>query len=222
MMHAAVRSGRGKKLKADALQGDMFFADAAIANGLADEKGDFSYAVSRALELAGGPDRGEAVEEDIATDPGNPEELLDEDAEETPNATHLTPNSMFGKNKFPAVAALANLEGAALTTALVDAANEELEAAGITGAALVTAAAFEGMEASIGATAAALKAAGVESIAALVAQRDEARTQADEFGSQPGELPTTAAKLKGDVTEEGGDEYAKTVEALHKKMLGEA
>ena len=56
-----MRSGRGKKLKATALNGDMYFAKDAIAQGLADELGDFSYAVNRALELANAPENGEAV-----------------------------------------------------------------------------------------------------------------------------------------------------------------
>lgn len=220
MMHAAVRSGRGKKLKEVALRGDMYFADAAIANGLADEKGDFSYAVNRALELANAPDGGEAVEEEVETDPGNPEELDtlhdddENDLDEDPIATNQPPNTMFGKNKFPAVAALASLTGAAVTPALVEAANEELEAQGITGAALISADAFNSMEASMKATDTALKAAGVDSIAALVASRDEAVKKAAEFGSQPGELGTTATKIKGDVSEEGVDANQATIDGL--------
>ncbi|WP_210519918.1 S49 family peptidase [Hymenobacter terricola] len=220
MMVAAVRSGRGKKLKDVALIGDMFFADAAIANGLADEKGDFSYAVTRALELASAPPTGEAVEEEVETDPGNPEDadtLHDDDendVDEDPNATTLPTNTMFGKNKFTALAALAGLEGAAVTEALVSAANDELEEKGITGAALIGASTFNGMEASISATTDALKAAGVDSVAALVAQRDAAVKTAAEFGSQPGELGTTATKLKGDVTEEGKDENQATIDGL--------
>jgi ClpP class serine protease len=222
MMHSAIRAGR-KKIKDEALIGDMYFAKAAIAVGLADEIGDFSYAVSRALELANSPGSGEAVEEEIPTNPGNPEEGFDdEDASEedsTTSATQFTTNTMFGKNKFTALAALAGLEGAAVTTDLVEAANEELEAKGITGAALISASAFDSMDASIKATETALKAAGVTSVAELVTQRDQARTDAAKFGDQPGVMASTPEKTGQDLAE-GGDDNQKIVDALHAKLLG--
>lgn len=186
------------------LRGGMYFGGLASGNGLVDEIGSFTRAVELALELADGADAGGAAG---AT-----------------TATQSTTNTMFGKDKFTAVAALAGLEGAAVTPDLISAANAQLEDKGITGAALISADAFNSMEASINATNAALKAAGVPDVAALVAQRDAAQAKADEYGDQPGELGTSSAKEKGDVEEEGGDPAKaneKLVADLHARMLGE-
>ena len=188
----------GEKL----LRGAMYFADAAVANGLANEIGSFTRAVELALELADGADS--------AGGTGGT------------SATQSTTNTMFGKDKFTAVAALAGLTGAAVTAELISAANTQLEEKGITGAALISADAFTSMENSMKATATALQAAGVDSIAALVAQRDQAQAKADEFGSQPGALGTTSAKEKSDIEEQGGDPLKaneKLVMDLHEKML---
>jgi hypothetical protein len=131
---------------------------------------------------------------------------------------------MFGKSKFPAVAALAGLTGAALTPELVSAANEELEANNITGAALISQAAHEELTAArtsmVGITAA-LVTAGAPDVATLAADRDSWKEKAEAFGSQAGALPTNATKEKPDVSEEGGDDNEKLVADLHAKMLGE-
>ena len=186
------------------LRGNMYFADAAVAEGLADEIGTFSRAVALALELAdaqGDPTTGSAG--------GN-------------SATTSTTPNMFGKNKFPAVGALAGLSGAALTPELVGAANDELDTAGIMSASLISQASHEQLTADSTAWNAAheqLTAAGATDVAALAADRDKYKTQAETFGSQPGVLPTSTTKTGNDVAEEGGDENAKLVEALHEKML---
>jgi len=138
------------------------------------------------------------------------------------SATTSTQPPMFGKNKFPAVAALAGLSGAALTPELVSAANDELEAQGILGAALVTRAAHEQLTTDATAWNAAheaLEAAGATDVAALAADRDKHKADAETFGGQAGVLPTTAGKTGIDVAEEGGDDNAKLVDALHEKML---
>jgi ClpP class serine protease len=187
------------------LHGGMYFADAALADGLADEIGSFSRAVELALELAEAGDTstaGQGAGGNSAT-------------------TSIQPN-MFGKNKFPAVGALANLTGAALTADLVTAANNELEAAGITGAALITEAAHGTLEADAAAWNAAhtaLEAAGATDVAALAADRDEWKVKAESYGNQAGVLPTSSTKKKPDSEEEGGDDNAKLVDALHEKML---
>lgn len=117
-----------------------------------------------------------------------------------------------------------------------EAANGELAGAGVTGAQLITEAAFKELtdQASAGdeagkardkaaadlkAVTDALAAAGAADVAALVAQRDEARQKAEEYGAQPGAMGTTAAKEKPDVSEEGGDANEKLVAELHEKML---
>lgn len=187
------------------LHGGMYFAKSAVADGLADEIGSFSRAVELALELAEAGDTSTAGEAG-----GN-------------SATTSTQPNMFGKNKFPAVAALAGLTGAALTADLVTAANAELEAAGITGAGLITEAAHDALEADATAWNAAhtaLEAAGATDVAALAADRDSWKEKAEAFGEQPGALPTSSAKEKADLSEEGGDDAQKQVDALHAKMLG--
>jgi signal peptide peptidase SppA len=188
------------------LRGNMYFADAAVAEGLADEIGNFSRAVALALELAdaqGDPTTGDAG--------GN-------------SATTSTTPNMFGKNKFPAVGALTGLSGAALTPELVGAANDELEAAGIMSASLISQVAHEQLTSDAAAWNAAheqLTAAGATDVAALAADRDKHKAAAEAFGSQPGVLPTSTTKKTPDVAEEGGDENAKLVDELHAKMLGE-
>jgi len=189
------------------LRGSMYFAETAKAEGLVDEIGSFSRAVELALELAqGGDTTGEAGPNSATT-------------------TLPTPNmSLFGKNKFPAVAALAGLTGAALTADLVTAANTELETAGITGAALITEAVHDQLEADATAWNAAhtaLEAAGATDVAALAADRDKWKEKAETYGDQPGELPTSAAKTDGDVTEEGEDENERIVAETHARMMGQ-
>ncbi|MBJ6109450.1 S49 family peptidase [Hymenobacter sp. BT523] len=205
---STVRANREGKLNAkqekEILSGLVYIGQATIDMGLADELGTFDDAVRIALELA-------------------------EEADDTPIDSPSTSNTMFGKNKFSAVAALAGLQGTAVTAALVSAANDELEEKEITGAALIAKADFDALtakadrvdaaEAAAKGYTDALAAAGVKDIAELVAQRDEAREQAKEFGEQPGELPTTASKEGSDITDEGGDD--KGWEAIHNRMLGE-
>ena len=191
----------GEKL----LHGGMYFAEAAVASGLADEIGSFSRAVALALELA-----------DAATPAGDAG---------TASATISTQPPMFGKNKFPAVAALAGLSGAALTPALVSAANDELEAAGILGAALISQANHDALTADRTAWTAAqeaLTAAGATDVAALAAERDKYQADAAAFGGQAGVLPSTATKTGHDLAEEGGDENDKIVAETHRRMMGEA
>jgi protease-4 len=192
----------GEKL----LHGSMYFGNAAVADGLADEIGTFSRAVALALELAeaqGDPTTGDAG--------GN-------------SATTSTTPSMFGKNKFPAVAALAGLSGAALTPELVSAANDELEGQGVLGAALVTEASLTALQndsTAWNAAHTALEAAGATDVAALAAERDKYKADAESFGNQAGVLPTSSQKTKADVAEEGGDENDRIVAETNARMLGE-
>jgi signal peptide peptidase SppA len=188
------------------LRGSMYFAQTAVANGLVDEIGSFSRAVELALELAEAGDSTTAggASGDSAT-------------------TSIQPN-MFGKNKFPAVAALAGLSGAALTPELVSAANDELEAQGILGAALVSEATHTALKNDSTAWTAAheaLETAGATDVAALAADRDAWKEKAEAFGEQPGSLPTSSTKTTPDVVEEGAEDNDKIVDALHRKMLGE-
>ncbi|GAB3233131.1 hypothetical protein GCM10027346_20870 [Hymenobacter seoulensis] len=208
VFHEHVKASLGDRLNPKtsekALKGGMFFASEALEMGLITGIGSFDFAVERAVALATGTN--DAPTGDDAT-----------------QANHSNSNTMFGKNKFSAVAALAGLTGAAVTAELVTAANDELEAKGITDAAIISKAdfdAFEGTAAAHKTMTDALAAAGVDSIAALVKQRDDAMAQAEEFGDQPGALPTSSAKEKSDVSEEGAVDYAQVVAELDARMGG--
>jgi signal peptide peptidase SppA len=193
----------GEKL----LHGGMYFAETAVANGLADEIGSFGRAVELALELAGAGD-----DASTAGDAG------------TTSATTSTQPNMFGKNKFPAVAALAGLSGDALTPELISAANDELEAGGILGAALISQASHQALttaSTSLATMTTALTAAGAADVTALATDRDQWKEKAEAFGEQPGTLPTSSTKTTPDVKEEGGNDNDKLVADLHAKMLGE-
>jgi ClpP class serine protease len=205
--HEHVQAALGERLNPKtaekALKGGMFFASEAQAMGLITAVGPFDFAVQRVFALADG------TEADLASG-------------DTIQANHSTSIPMFGKNKFAAVAALAGLSAAAVTPALVAAANDELEEKGITGAALISATDFQALDTAATAhqvTTNALKAAGVDSIEALVQQRDQAVAKANEYGDQPGALPTSSTKEKSDI-EEAGDDPQALVDALHAKMLG--
>ena len=110
----------------------------------------------------------------------------------------------------------------------IDAANQELATAGLQGAQLVPGATLEALEekagrvdaaeAAVQATTDAVTAAGATSVADLVAQRDKARQEAEAFGNQPGELPTSSTKLKTDVVE-SAEAPDKEWEAIHERML---
>ncbi|WP_073285268.1 S49 family peptidase [Hymenobacter psychrotolerans] len=208
VFHDHVKSAIGERLNPKtaekALKGGMFFASEAKEMGLITAVGSFDYAVQRAIALATGTDA-------EPTEAG------------ATQANHSNSNTMSFLKRFPAVAALAGLTGAAVTASLVDAANEELDAANIKGAGIVSAdalAAFEAATTAHNATTAALAAAGVDSIEALVKQRDEAVAKADEYGNQPGEVPTSAAKEKSDVAESGAVDHNKAIAELdHNKAL---
>ena len=103
--------------------GTVFVGQANLDNGLADALGSLDDALALAQQLA-------------------------DEADST--APSSTPNSMFGKNKFSAVAALAGLAANALTPELVAAANDELEEKGVAGAQLITEAAYTELTAQAG------------------------------------------------------------------------
>jgi hypothetical protein len=142
---------------------------------------------------------------------------------------------LFGK-KNPATSAL--VFGAALTALVgketvtdeeATAANAELEEAGITGAALITPAAFNALEEKAGRVDAAEERATkadekatqeAEKAASLQADLDTANARITELEKLPGATHSRPGKKDGksDV-EEGGDANQKLVDDLHAKML---
>jgi signal peptide peptidase SppA len=193
-----VQEFRGQKLdlkKEDVLTGKVYFGQKTITFGLADEMGDFDYAVQRALELANQQDE--------------PQNL---------NSTH----NMFGKNKYRAVAALSGKKAEEITQEMVKAANEELEADGITGVALITEAEHDAFEAAA-ASESDLK-AQVQTLTAanltLTQERDAAVAKAAEYGSQAGAAPTSPAKTGADHKDATPDTNELAIDELpHNKAL---
>jgi hypothetical protein len=129
-------------------------------------------------------------------------------------------------------AALLALVGTSASAEQVDAANQELDAAGIKGAQLVPGATLDELTAKADRTDTAeaaakgytdaLAAAGVESIAALVAQRDGYKVKADKFDKGPGAGHTTPVLPEGesDVEETAPDAHQETINNLaHNKAL---
>ncbi|WP_276496709.1 S49 family peptidase [Pontibacter litorisediminis] len=196
----SVQEHRGGKLdlkKEDVLTGKVYFGQSTITYGLADEMGDFDYAISRALELSS-------------------------QRTETPNSNTHT---MFGKNKFTAKAiqALAGKKAEEITFEMLTAANDELEENGVTGAALITEAQFDVYEAAV-ASEKDLK-AQVQTLttanATLTQERDSFKAQAEKFGEQPGATPTSVKKDGTDHQEETEpDANQKAIDELpHNKAL---
>lgn len=181
----AVRTNR-KDISEKALTGKMFLAQDAIAMGMTDAVGDFEFALSRLEALM-----------------SNTQIPI----------SQTTNSTMFSKNKFPKLSALANQE--TLSDEALEAASQELQAAGISNATIVADTALESMTAESGrlsgelATATARVATlqqtiavQTQSIASLTAERDAAQALATEYGAQPGASHTEPVKPEGDQLEE--------------------
>ncbi|QCR23087.1 S49 family peptidase [Pontibacter sp. SGAir0037] len=179
----AVKENRDGKLdlkKFNVLTGKVYIGQDTVASGLADEVGTFERAVELALELANS-----------------------QSTEQNSNS-----HTMFGRNKFAAVAALANL--AVVESAKVEAANEELEAAGITGAALISKEDYEALQAkaarvdaltSENTTLTAEKETLVSEKATLEQNLVDANAKVAAYGAQPGATPTTETATTTEITE---------------------
>lgn len=181
---STVTANRGDKIPAKqrtlVTSGKVFVGQANIDNGLADLMGSLDDALALAQQLA----------------------------DEAPsNDSSSTPNSMFGKNKFSAVAALAGLAATALTAELVAAANDELEEKGVTGAQLITEAAYTDLTATAGRVEAAeqsvtdLTAANTRLTTELTTATQQAtdlKAEVARLGKQPGEKPTNPQALGND------------------------
>lgn len=124
------------------------------------------------------------------------------------------------------------LVGTAASAEQVDAANQELDAIGIKGAQLVPGATLDELTAKADRTGTAeaaakghtdaLAAAGVESVAALVAQRDGYKVKADKFDKKPGAGHTNPVLPEGesDVEDTAPDAHQETINNLaHNKAL---
>ncbi|MGI4760475.1 MAG: S49 family peptidase, partial [Janthinobacterium lividum] len=207
---STVTTNRGDKIPAKQLElvtsGMVFVGEANLANGLADLMGSLDEAVALAEQLAGEAD--------------------------SSDSSSSTSNSMFGKKLTLGAAAHALISAETVTPEQATAANEELKTAGVTGALLITEAAFNDLttkagradaaEASVKGISAALAAAGAADVATLVAQRDGFKVKADQFDKLPGAAHTTPTLEAGasDVDKGEPNAHAKAIAELpHNKAL---
>ena len=207
-----VTTNRGDKIPAKQLElvtsGMVFVGEANLRNGLADSMGSLDEALALAQQLA--------------------------DEADSTDSSSSTNNSMslFAKKLTLGAAAHALVAATAITDEQLTAANSELTNAGVTGAQLITEAAYnelttkagraDAAEASLKGVTDALAAAGVADIAALVAQRDGFKVKADKFDKAPGADHTTPTLEAGktDVEDTAPDAHQEAINGLaHNKSL---
>ena len=216
---STVRANRAGQLdpkqEKELLSGLVYVGQANVDNGLADALGSFDDAVALALQLA---------EE-------NPPAAGAAASQVTPLTTSTV--SLFAKKMTMGAAMTALIAQTTVSAEQAAAANEELEAAGISGARLITEAGFHELEAKgqeLTTAQAALKVhtdalatAGATDVAALVAERDQLKAQVKELGEAPGDTSTTAVRKDGasDVDESSeADANQKLIDELpHNKAL---
>lgn len=191
---SVVQENRGDKLdlkKNDVLTGLVYYGQSIIDVGLADEMGNFDYAVRRTLEL------------------------MDEHSNSNqPNSQNKMAINLF--NKYPKLTALAGVAAADIKDDALQAANEELEAAGITGVTVISDAQAEAFQAAAQENAT-LKADNKKLTESLAASQAEVTR----LGKLDGAAATGSAKEGAELKdEEGADENQKAIDALpHNQAL---
>ncbi|PSR53903.1 hypothetical protein AHMF7605_10430 [Adhaeribacter arboris] len=199
---AAVQENRGDKLnlkKEDVLTGKVYYGQSIVDVGLADEIGNFDYAVRRAQELA------------------------QEHSSSNQSTIHNQEMSLFSKNKFPKLSALAGKKTEDITAEEFDAVNEELEAAGIDTAGFITAAQLTTFETGLS-DATRLQTENNTLTAAntkLTADLATANSEVTRLGALDGAASTGSAKAGTEMEEEAAeDENQKAIDALpHNQAL---
>ena len=184
----------------DTLTGKLFIGQAAIDAGLADQIGSLQDAIQLAFDLAAEAGAGTTGTTTASSPISSPS---------TPNQPTM---GLFSKNPTTALAAVLALSGkTGLTAETTKAANEELAAAGITDAAIITQTEYTGLSAKAArADAAEAKAteltASVTTLTAekttLATERATAKAEVIRLGALGGAAPTTAAKTHGDQLDE--------------------
>lgn len=183
----------------DTKTGKLYVGQAAIDNGLADQLGSLQDAIQLAFDLA-----------DAAGLVGAGAFAASTTFSPSTLSPSITTMGLFGSNKhvvtaFAAVSALAGKTG--LTADSAKAANEELIAAGVTDAAIITQADYLDLAARAGRAEAAEKSA--KDLTAQVATLTTAKTELEtkltasekevaRLGALPGAAPTTSGKAEGD------------------------
>lgn len=171
----------------DALTGKVFVGQACVEAGLAHLVGSLQDAIQLAFDLANqsGP---VAADTTASLSP-------------SPSTTSHTTMGLFSKNTTASLAAVAALSGkTGLTATDTKAANEELVAAGITDAAIITQAEYTDLTARAGRADAAEKT--VATLTAdntkLTADLTASQAEVTRLGALGGAQPTTSGKTEGD------------------------
>jgi len=190
-----------------ALHGKMFLAADAIANGLAHSIGNFEYALKRIKILT---ENGKGKTEDGPY----PSSIL---------PSPSSPQTMFTKNKFPQLLVLGTAE--AITPEALEAANQELEANGLTSVTLVEDAELEAAEANsiqqdakIASLTQELAQAKAE-LAQMTTDKEAAEKQAEQYGSQPGAVATQVTESTE--LDEDAEQQARIDNLPHNKKIDE-
>jgi ClpP class serine protease len=184
---AVVKTNR-PDVSTDALTGKLYVGQNAIDAGLADQLGSFQDAIQLAFDLAdaAGLVGGSTYSASLSL---------------SPSTTSHTTMGLFGSSKTTALAAVAALSGkTGLTATDTKAANEELVAAGITDAAIITKAEYIDLTAKAGRAEAA-----EQSVTALTADKTKltadltaANAEVTRLGALGGATPTASGKKDGD------------------------
>lgn len=167
----AVKDGRPNLSNDKSIfSGAMFFTDAAIKNGLADQKGSLNDAIELAFNLASDP------------------EFI-----QSKNNNKNTSMALFPKS-YPAISALKDVANP--SDVQVDAANKELETSGVKGATIVSNNELHEIKTKLDAgekAALDLKAAQ-DKITTLTNDNTALQSKVEELGGEPGAKPTSVGK----------------------------
>jgi ClpP class serine protease len=183
---ATIRANR-PGVSDDALTGKLYVGQLAIDAGLADELGSLQDAIQLALDLAeAGPVAGATSTTSSFS------------STSTPNQPTM---GLFTKNTTPAFAAVLALAGqSGLTASTTQAANEELAAAGVTDAALISQSEYRDLSTKAArAEAAETKATGLQAtVDKLTTDLAASTKEVERLGALAGATPTTSGKTAGD------------------------
>ncbi|MBC6988558.1 S49 family peptidase [Hymenobacter sp. BT491] len=188
--HRGDKLPTGEKERAEVLSGMCYLGETLVAKGIADSMGTMQDAIQIALDLAAAqaiaaPTPPTAISQKLSFSTSNPNSM-----------------SLFGaKSKFPKLEALSGKT--TITAEEATAANEELRAAGITTAALITEGNYNALvEKGNKAEAAEKQVTQLTSAKAkLEGELADSQKEVERLGALAGDNPTTAAKKDGDNTE---------------------
>jgi ClpP class serine protease len=188
----------------DTLTGKLYVGQAAVDNGLANQLGSLQDAIQMAFDLAEAAGYTAPAQGFFSASTNSP----------STNSQSTTTMGLFGSNKtttataFAALAALSGKTG--LTAESAKAANEELVAAGVTDAAIITQTEYKELSAKAGRADAAEKEAKEvkASNTDLTTKLAAAEKEVTRLGAIGGATPTTVGKKDGDDQNEAPKAHA--------------